>query len=275
MAKLVCIRHKRRVFEVVLKKLFVQPVLFLADIFNAIVNIKIERSPIVQRGAVGKQSGTLFLSLSPLAIVLSLGVLIDIIFRQSEVVRLFSLGTAFMLSLASLGEKRNALRGIKLAIFGNLFALLSVTNSKPGVLYLAGLITSSFVAFEALRHIRARRSIDDLKNYHGLYQQFPLAGTILMLGILGVVSFPFASTFYGEDILLNLTIGLGLHYLFIFQFIFIVSGIAVVRFYSLVMFGKRNNAISGCDLDFSPLQTFVRVLLFFLGNASAFFLAIS
>ena len=262
-------------FEAILKTLFVRPVLFLADIFNAIVNVKIRRSPVIHRLVEAPRPSFVFFSLSPLAVVLSLGVLMDLLLRQSEVVRLFSLGIAFMLSLAALGEKENALRGLKLATFGNLFALLSITNSKPGLLYLIGLITSAFVAIEALQFIRKRRTIPDLKNHHGLYQQFPLAGTVLLLGVLGVVSFPFASTFYGEDILLNLTIGLGVHYLIIFQFIFIVCGLALIRFYSLVMFGKRNNEIKGLDLDFRPWQALIRVAIFFLGNASAFFLALS
>src|SRR5579871_5042450 len=154
-------------FEVILKKIIAKPVLFLADAFNAVVNMELRRR-------TDRINSAAFHSLSPLAIVLLLGVAVDVIFRQNEIVRLCSLIVAAILALAALGEKGNAQRCLKLAAFGNLFALFSVTNSKPGLLYLIGLLTSSFVAFEALRHIRARRSIDNLTSFYGLFQQFPL-----------------------------------------------------------------------------------------------------
>jgi NADH-quinone oxidoreductase subunit L len=183
------------------------------------------------------------------------------------------LAVALFLALAALGERKNSLQALLLAIFGNLFAFLSITTSKPGLLYIIGLIVSSLIALEAFRYIMKRRTIADLLNYHGLYQQFPLAGTVLMIGVLGIVSFPISSTFFGEDILLNLSFHSGFHYLIIFQLIFIIIGIALIRFYSLVMFGKRDNAMKDIHLDLSPRQTFARLLIFALGNLAAFLLA--
>lgn len=266
-------------FEVALKKIFVNPTMWMARLCNNLVYAEVPRffkSMIMpSKNDMPAQSGTTFRSFTPTVFALSFGVLLDLVFRSYEVVHLFSMIVALLLAMASLGEQKHAIRALALAVFGNLFAFLSVTSSKGGLLYLIGLLTSALVAFEALRYIGKRREIDDLTNFSGLYQQFPLAGTMLLLGSLGIVSFPISSTFYGEDVLLSLSIGSGIHFLIFFQIIFIVSGVTVIRTFSRVMLGRRDNVMKEINLDFSPATMFLRFALFLLGNALAFVFAVS
>ena len=201
-------------------------------------------------------------SLSPLFALLCTGVIVDLFFRSYEMVRMFSLITALILVLASLGERKKPINALLFIIFGNSFGFLSIVSGRPGMLYLIGLLTSALMAFRTLGYINARRTIADLKSHHGLFQQFPLAASVFLIGVLGIVSFPLSSTFYGEDILLELSIESGLHYLILFQLIFIISGISVIRMYSLVMFGIREYFIKDIDLDFTPLSAFLRLALF-------------
>lgn len=266
-------------FEEILKKTFVKPTMWLAVLCNNLVHVDMfglaKGAFCASRRELSMHAGATLRSFAPIMVMLTIGVGLDVIFQSYEIVRLFSLIVGLILSFAALGESMRAFRALILAIFGNLFAFLSVTSSKAGLLYLIGLITSAILAVEALRYIEKRRYIGDLKNYLGLYQQFPLAGTMLLLGSLGIVSFPISSTFYGEDLLLSLSIKSGLHFLFFFQLIFIISGIAVIRTYSRVMLGRRDNAMKDVALDFTPLNMAVRLLLFFGGNALAFVLALS
>lgn len=264
-------------FELILQKLFVQPVMFIANACNVVLSGRlpgvIKKSIKDSQKLAGKD--LTMRSFSPMLAVLSVGVLLDFTFRVHEFVKVFSLIVALILALAALAERKRCYRALLFAIFGNLFAFLSVTSSKPGLIYLIGLISSSIIALEALIFIISRRNVHDLENYHGLFQQFPLAGTVLLVGILGIVSFPISSTFIGEDILLNISVTSGFHYLLILQLIFIISGIAVIRFYSLLMFGVRDNYVKDVNLDFSPLASLMRFFVFILGNMAAFFLALS
>jgi NADH-quinone oxidoreductase subunit L len=266
-------------FELILKKIFVKPIMFLANSCNLILtgNIanlfnnlqRLSKSPFAPKANITLRS------FSPMFALLCCAVIIDLFFRSYEIIRMFSLITALILILASLGESKKPINALLLVIFGNLFAFLSIFSSTPGLLYLIGLLTSSLIAVEALRYINSRRTIPDLKSHQGLFQQFPLAGTVFLVGILGVVSFPLSSTFYGEDILLELSIDLGLHYLIMFQIIFIMSGISVIRLYSLIMLGIRDNFIKDIDLDFTPLAAFLRFSLLILGNTLAFAVVMS
>lgn len=260
--------------EPTLKKIFVEPIMFLANSCNMILigNIKslFDNVHRLSKSPFSPKANTTFRSFSPMFAILCLGVMVDLMLRSYEMIRIFSLITALILVLASLGEAKKPINALILIIFANLFAFLSVLSSKPGLLYLGGLSISSIVAFEALYYINNRRTISELKNHHGLFQQFPLAGSVFLMGILGIVSFPLSSTFYGEDILLELSIDSGLHYLVMFQIIFIISGISAIRLYSLTMLGKRDNDMRDINLDLTPLRAFLRIALLILGNTAAF-----
>jgi hypothetical protein len=263
-------------FELVLKKLIVTPVMKLSELAHAIVHVTVPQW-LQRQKRISKEelSQSIFNSFVPMLLILCAGVILDVLLRSYAVVRLFSLCVALVLALASLGENRQGFRALLLAIFGNLFAFLSVTSSKAGFLYLIGLVTSAIIAIEALIYMYKRRDMRDLKLGLGLYQQFPLMGTLLLLGSLGIVSFPISSTFFGEDLLLNLSASSGLHFIFIFQIIFIISGIAVIRLYSWVMLGRRDNAMKAIDLDISAFSLFMRLAFFVGGNMLAFVLALS
>lgn len=260
-------------FEAMLNKLFVRPIMRVAEFCNDLLQFQFSRRWKSGDSSACAESATLR-SFSPLLTVLVVGALADAFLSGYEWVSLFSLATSCLLALAALGERHRAHRALLLAIFGNLFSFLSVTSSKPGLLYLIGLITSSIIALEALRHIDKRRTISDLSSYSGLYSQFPFAGTMLLIGCLGIVSFPFSSTFFGEDLLLSLSIQSGMPYLAIFQFVFIISGITVIRFYSKVMMGRRDNVMKEIPLDLSVFQMCMRVGVFVTGNIAAFVLAL-
>lgn len=264
-------------FESALTKLLVTPSMAIARSCNLFLCEKIPR--VVNRAfniknlVDGKMRNTMR-ALSPVMPLLVILIVTEFIFRSNELVRLSSLFVALIFALSALGEQKSGTRALVLAALGNLFAFLSITSSRPGLLYLIGLITSALIALDAMRHINMHRTVTDLKNHQGLYQQFPLAGTMLLIGILGIVAFPISCTFYGEDILLGLSMKSGFHHLIIFQLIFIISGIAVIRFYSLIMFGRRDNCMNDISLDYTLSASFMRILFFVLGNAAAFMLAI-
>ena len=260
-------------YEDILKAIVVKPVMAIAYVCNSILSLSVKGLVLRLVSTKNGLKDSTLRSFSPMLIALSLVALFHVFFRAYEIIKVLSLLVAIFLALAALGERKNSLQALGLAIFGNLFAFLSITTNRLGLLYIIGLIVSSLIALEAFRYITMRRTIADLLNYHGLILQFPLAGTVLLIGILGIVSFPISSTFLGEDILLNLSFHSGIHYLIIFQLIFIIIGIALIRLYSLVMLGKRDNAMKDVNLDLSPRQTLVRLLIFALGNLTAFILA--
>lgn len=263
-------------FEDTLIKIFVTPTMTVARTCNELfTNGFIKLRTLKFDDGISSTNRYTLPSFSPLLAMLCLGVIVNLVLQSFEFIRLLSLASALILALSALGERKKAARALILAIFSNLFAFLSITSSRPGLLYLLGLVTSSIIALEALYYINARRHLADLSTHQGLYQQFPLAGTLFLIGILGIVSFPFSSTFYGEDVLFSLIINSGLHYLLIFQFIFILNGVAMIRIYSRVIFGRRDNFMKDVNLDFSSRQTFVRLALFIIGNTAAFVLALT
>lgn len=264
-------------FEQILIKLFVFPTMKAAFACNSFINLSINkiynRSKLNGQATLENHQETTLHSFSPMFAILFVAALLELVFMSNQYVRLISLIVALILALASLGERKNALAALLFAYFGNVFAFLSISLRWSTMTYLIGLIISGFLAFEALDYIGSHRTIKNLREYHGLNQQFPLAGTIFLFGILGMISFPMSSTFFGEDILLSLSLSSGLHYLVIFQFIFVITGISVVRLFSLVMLGKRDNFINE-SIDYSPTTTFLRITLFLIGSSLAFALSV-
>lgn len=262
-------------FENILNKLFVKPFMLLSCACNNFLYRKIPA--FINRFITNTRqvNESTFRAYSPLLPLFILLIVIDLVFKSNEIIRLFSLGISLFFALASLGEQKSAKRALLLAILGNIFAFLSITTGKAGLLYLIGLFASSLTAMEALRYMNSRRTLSNFINYQGLYQQFPRASFILLIGILGIICFPFSSTFYGEDILLNISVHSGLHYLIIFQLIFIIIGISLMRFYALLIFGRRDNCMTDINLDYSASSTILRLLFFILGNSTAFFVILS
>lgn len=257
--------------EETLKKIFITPVMSIANFCNKIT----QPMDILNDKDICDKEKYTFRSISPLIAILFIMAVTDALLRNYSYIRLGSLLMGLVLALAALGERRSSFRSFVLIIFANIFAYLSMVTDHQGFLYLMGLLTSSIMVVEVMYHIISRRSIPDLYNYHGLYQEFPLAGTILLMGLLGVTSFPFSSTFFGEDILLFKSLNLGWHYLLIMHSVFIISGWSTIRSYSLMMFGKRENYNKGISLDISKAGAVLRMATFAIGNIIAFWPAIS
>lgn len=259
-------------FERILTRIFVSPTVWIAESCNSFANLLAKKISRTHKISLEGQPQSTLYSFSPLIGLILLAIIIELLFMSNQYIRMFSLVIALFLAFSSLGEKKNAILALVFAYFGNIFAFLSISLRWSTMIYLVGLITSGFLAFEALEFMSSRRRIDNLREYHGYFQQFPLAGTIFLTGILGMISFPLSSTFFGEDIILSLSINSGLHYLFIFQLIFVITGISVIRLYSIVMLGKRDNYINE-KIDYSPLTTMLRIVAFVAGNSLAFALA--
>lgn len=259
-------------FEVVLTKIFVNPVLWVAGSCNQLANLIIQKCNRTHLNQMLEPQQSTLHSFSPLILLFLAAICLELAF-SNQYLRMLSLIVALFLALSSLGERKNAILALVFAYFGNVFAFLSISLRWSTMTYLIGLITSGFLAFEALEYMSSRRSISSLQNYHGYFQQFPFAGTIFLTGILGMVSFPLSSTFFGEDIILSLSVNSGLHHLFIFQIIFVITGIAVVRLYSTVMLGKRDNYIAE-KIDYSRTTALLRIAAFIIGNSLAFALAV-
>lgn len=214
-------------------------------------------------------------SFSPLLPFLLVGIVLDIIFHRFEAVRVTSLMCGLFLACAGLGEKKSAIRALMFTFFANIFAFLSLTTMKAGLLYVIGIVVSAAIALDAVRIMKERRNIDGLQDYQGLLAQFPKLGFVFLVGLLGMLSFPISTTFFGEDLMLTLSSSLGLHYLLMFQAIFIVTGINAMRVYAALMFGKRGNSSPEVNVDMSGTQVLLRLAIFFGGNVAAIVLAMS
>lgn len=261
-------------FEHILTKLFINPTMKAAAFCNSLTGLLAHSLRVFSsKNKTFVENTTTLRSFSPFFLVLIAVATAEFIFMSNQYIRFFSLLMALLLALSSLGEQKNAISALVFAYFGNIFAFLSISLRWSTMIYLIGLITSGFLAFEALEYMNSRRNIKNIKEYHGYFHQFPLAGSMFLIGILGMISFPLSSTFFGEDILLGLSLNAGFHYLFIFQFIFVITGISAIRIYSLVMLGKRDNYINA-SLDYSRTTTFLRIAIFVLGNSLAFALAV-
>lgn len=255
-------------FENILKFLFVQPIIALSEAINKILTITIKFHQ-----KLAKENQPAIFSIAPLSIILLFIILINLtnlIFPQT---RFLSLTLALVLALSALGEKINPTKTLLFAILSSIFAFLSVQPGKGGALFSIGLFTSSLVAFDALRHILKRTSVSNIRHYSGLFQHFPLASNILLIGILGIITFPLSSTFFGEDFLLSLALESGVIFLIIFHVIFVVMGIALIRMYAFLILGRRHNYPPALELDFTKSQICMRILCLLLGNTSAFLVA--
>lgn len=256
--------------EHILTRFFAQPCLRLAQSLNTSTLSLIRFS-----FKLPTEQTTHFTLLSSASLVLA--VIFLIIVNASiflfPTVNEVPLTLAFIFALLALGEQKSPLRGLLFAIFSSILAFLSLNSGRPGALYLVGLFISSFIALDALYHLRERATINHINNFSGLFQQFPMLANMLLVGILGIITFPLSSTFFGEDFLLSLAIESGIYFLIIFHIIFVIIGISLIRMYSFLIFGKRNNFTSSLSLDFSSKQIFIRIVCFIIGNIAAFLLA--
>ncbi len=260
-------------FEFLIHRFVVKPVVFVAKFFNYWINKLIDTiDKITIKFKAQPQNSLSMFSIAPLLVVLFVLLIINIANVLFPEARSLSLTLAILFALCALAEKR-ALRTLSFAILSSIFAFLSLKTGRAGSLYAIGLFTSSIVAIDALRYIIKRSLVKNIGRYSGLFQQFPMAANLLLIGVLGIITFPLSSTFFGEDFLLSLALDSGVYFLVIFHLIFVIVGISLIRMYAFLMLGRRNNYASDLALDFSKHQIFIRLFCLILGNIGAFMVA--
>jgi len=93
-----------------------------------------------------------------------------------------------------------------------------------------------------------------------------------LIGILGMMGLPIACTFLGEDILLKYAVLGGWEYWVVFNWVYVLNGIILIRLYCRIFLGVRDAEMREVNLDYSPVQAFVRLGIFIVGNWLAFYL---
>lgn len=264
-------------FEYIIKQLIIFPILTLARYINKFISLYFIDPSIKSLKQLGVLSGFTmfsFMSFIPKSLVI-LFIIIIIIGMATPALGLISLLMGLILALCALGEEKHALTTLLFATISYIFAFASFTSGFLITLYSFGLFCSALIAINALSHMMRRYEFLPLTSYSGLYSQFPLAGNILLMSLLGVVAFPFSATFFGEDYLLNLSIKWGIHYVLILHIIFVLNGISLIRMYAMCMFGRRDNFSPEIKLDFTTGQSLLRLMILFIANILAFAFALS
>lgn len=178
---------------------------------------------------------------------------------------------SFFVAFTALGENKSPLRVLHAATLSNALVAISIWFQHreailTALLYLTGILVSWILATDALKLITSRREIKSITDFSGLFAQFPLASSLFFLGALGIIGFPLSVTFWCEDQLIDQAISSGWIFLVVFNSLFILNGITLVRLYSHLFWGERDNKIPGVNLDFSNRQVCIRVLIFLLVN---------
>jgi len=185
------------------------------------------------------------------------------------------LALSIFLSLSAFGEENNPISTIRRAVFSHLAFLLAISinhaDIRPTALfYLIGFCASWYIVYDAYSYVLEKRIIHDKQKFAGLFGQFPLASTIGLVGILGLIGFPLATTFYAGDLLLEHTVNMGMLYVIVPSLIFILNGATLIRLHSRLFFGTREHETCELNLDFSSSYAFSRLLFFVLMNLVAF-----
>jgi len=182
-----------------------------------------------------------------------------------------------LFSLSALGEKRNMFHILNLSVLSCITAVFSLLIRFPQYqlavsFYLIGLIVSWMIAQDSLKYILKRRQVFSLQIFSGLFGQFPRASASFLIGILGMMGLPIACTFLGEDILLKYAVLGGWEYWVVFNWVYVLNGIILIRLYCRIFLGVRDAEMREVNLDYSPVQAFVRLGIFIVGNWLAFYL---
>jgi NADH:ubiquinone oxidoreductase subunit 5 (subunit L)/multisubunit Na+/H+ antiporter MnhA subunit len=257
-------------FEYLIKIFIIFPLMTIARYNNKIICLYLVE-PSIKKLNIPAKSGFIMFSFAPTTVIILSLVAAGM---ATPALGFISLSLGFIFALCALGEEKHAYRTLMFATVSYIFAFAGLSNGVSVSLYSLGLFFSSIIALNALSHMMGRYELLGLLNYSGLYRQFPQAGTIFLIALLGVVAFPFSATFFGEDLLLNISVSLGPHYVIILHLIFVLNGVALMRMYAMTMFGRRDNFSPEIKLDFTRAQALLRLLLLFSGNVAAFVLAL-
>ena len=181
------------------------------------------------------------------------------------------LGLGAFCCFTALGETKSPFRVLNIATLSNILVAVAIwfehrTAILSVILYLAGLGISWLLATDALRNISKHCPIESLSHFLGLFSKMPYGGSLFLLGLLGLIGFPLASTFWSEDRLIEHALSSGWLFLVVFNGIFVFNGITLIRMYSTLFWGKHEHESPNTPFDFSSRQVFARVLLFLLLN---------
>lgn len=259
-------------FERLVHFFFVKPVLFIASychqalfglvLFNKKKDNRINREP------------ALF-SFAPFLLLTFFGASVTGILFNSQSLQNILLLIGIFLCFASMVEKKHPERLLMLVIISYASSYLSVvslpsTSFKALIFAFGGLICGSILSLGAMGHILKRRRIDSFASFLGLFHDFPFAGVVLLLGGLSIMALPLSTSFFGEDMILHLSVTDGPIYPLLLHFIFVINGISVIRMISHVLFGKKPIIHDEPSVDYSPLRFLVHVLFFIIGNFGAY-----
>jgi NADH:ubiquinone oxidoreductase subunit 4 (subunit M) len=202
---------------------------------------------------------------------------VNLIFGPGSFVPLSFLMAAVFLSLSAFAEDNSPIRSLKLACFSHLCVVIGLFVNHEhargaATLYAVGFFVSWFLAHDAYTYVFSKRMFQNRARFNGLFAQFPIASMLCFLGVLGLVGFPIATTFYAEDILFEHAVEVGVVFIGVMSLIFVVNGITLMRMFSRCFFGSRDAEGSELSLDFSSLRAFAMVGVFILANALGFIL---
>jgi NADH-quinone oxidoreductase subunit L len=198
----------------------------------------------------------------------------DVVFIQH-----FLLVVSLILCLVALAEKNSPSLVLSLVVMSYFCGYLSNISIKTvswsaTVFIFAGLGVSCILAFEAICHIKKRKIISSWPQFLGLFHYFPLAGTMLLLGALGIMALPLSTSFFGEDLLLHMSLADGFIFLAILHIILVLNGITLIHMVSSLLFGQKSLSGEELNLDYRRGTTAFRVVIFIVGNLGAYLLFI-
>jgi NADH-quinone oxidoreductase subunit L len=201
----------------------------------------------------------------------------NLIFGPVALIPFLFLGLSVFLSLNGFGEEKSPMAAIRSACFSHLALLLALTVNHPdmrasSLFYLVGFGASWFLVYDAYSFVLRRRIVNAKNRFEGLFAQFPIASMIGLVGILGLLGFPLATTFFAEDLLLEHAVNLGSIFIIVPVIIFILNGLALMRLHTRLFFGCRDLENCELNMDFSSSRAFSRLALFAAMNVLAFIL---
>jgi NADH-quinone oxidoreductase subunit L len=246
--------------EFMMKWLFVRPLSCLAKICN--------QSHDAYLRVTKKRVGLFLLSLLIIGFVVFL-------FDMNSSIPYILLALTMYFSLSAFGEGRRALCVLNWVTFSSILPALSLLMNgqeyqKPVFFYLIGLCTCWLISHNILDYVLKSRLVVCLKNFSGLFGQFPLASSIFLIGVLGIIGFPVASTFLGAEVLFEGFVSRGFACLAIVNAIYILNAVTLIRLHCRIFLGARDTEIEEVNLDYSSFQVLLGLSFFVAGNWLAF-----
>jgi NADH-quinone oxidoreductase subunit L len=181
------------------------------------------------------------------------------------------LGAMLFFSLSAHGEFKKGMRVLNAVVLSNVFGFFALLfhhaqSREAALYYLVGLGISWLLAHDAFSFVFKRRVPNSLHHFSGLFSQFPLGAALCLIGILGILGFPLASTFLGVEMLFEHAATSGWVFLVAFALTFVLNGITLIRLHSRIFMGERDAEIPEARFDYQPWQAALWIGVFVVGN---------